>query len=56
MSLIALIATSVSAYAVSSSSFAPGACALRLFEHLDARHLGHPLVRRDQRHRLVTRG
>ena len=37
MSLIALIATSVSAYAVSSTSFASGACALGLLEQLDAR-------------------
>jgi hypothetical protein len=28
----------------------------RLFEHLDAGHLGHSLVARDQRHRLVTQG
>jgi hypothetical protein len=28
----------------------------RLLEHLDTRHLRHPLVRGDQRHRLVAEG
>ena len=56
MSLIALIATSVSAYAVSSRNFAPGAWTAGLLEHLDAGHLRHPLVGGDQRHRLVAQG
>jgi hypothetical protein len=52
MSLIALMATSVSAYAVSRRNLAPGGVGPRLGEQLDTGHLGHPLVGRDQRHRL----
>jgi hypothetical protein len=54
MSLIALIATSVSAYAVSSSIFAAGVSDLACLKHLNSRHLGHPLVRGDQGDGLVT--
>ena len=54
MSLIALIATSVSAYAVSRTSLASGADAARLIEELDAGHLRHPLIGRDQRDRSVA--
>ena len=48
MSLIARIATSVSAYAVSSRNFASGACVARLREQLDPGHPRHPLVGDDQ--------
>ena len=53
MSLIARIATSVSAYAVSSSSFVSGRLSPYLVEHLDAGHLRHPLVRGHQGERAV---
>ena len=46
MSLIALIATSVSAYAVSSRNFALGRVRPRLLEHLDAGHLAASAGRR----------
>ena len=56
MSLIALIATSVSAYAVSRSSFVSGDCRRTSREHLDAGHPRHPLVGGDQRDRAVPQG
>ena len=56
MSLIALIATSVSAYAVSSSSFASGACRRTSPSISMPGHPRHPLVGRDQRHRPVAQG
>ena len=54
MSLIALIATSVSAYAVSSTNFASARVRARGLEELDAGHPRHPLIRGDERHRPVA--
>ena len=53
MSLIARIATSVSAYAVSSRSLESGDCCAHLLQHLDAGHPGHPLVGDDRGDRTV---
>jgi hypothetical protein len=48
------MATSVSAYAVSKQELRARRMGTRLLEQFDTGHLRHPLVRGDQRHRLVA--
>ena len=56
MSLIALMATSVSAYAVEQQELRARGMGPRVAEQLDPGHPRHPLVGGDQRHRLVAQG